>query len=167
MKKFNVLFIISILAFLNGCAHFQANPTFNTPQQMINGEKPDGGRYHVRHVHDYLNVKERNNALEFEKELTNSKLANGATQIHGLPGKIRNHSRYKTVTFLVEGQATAKSFTLYPGEVIDAELPTGKYRCRFLSGSRELCKPWTFSADNKVDYFYGEWILWGLSYSDY
>lgn len=167
MKKFNVLLIVVTLAFLNGCAHFQANPTFNTPKQMINGEKPTGGRYHVRNVHDYLDIQERNNALEFEKKLTNSKLINSTTQIPGLPGKIRNHSRHKTITFLVEGQATTKNFTLYPGEVIDAGLPTGKYRCHFLSGSRELCRPHEFSADNKVDYFYGEWVLWGLVYSDY
>ncbi|PIT94191.1 hypothetical protein COU00_00375 [Candidatus Falkowbacteria bacterium CG10_big_fil_rev_8_21_14_0_10_43_11] len=170
--QFDILLFLSTAILLSqmGCAYLQAPPRYKNLDQALAGA-PNAGRMSATDAQEILSLQERQRAQEFEKNLTAKFISSSSASVaangaDGLPGKIRNHSRWETVTFLVIGPTT-KTFALYPGEIKEFFLPVGEYVCKFIRGSHELCRPWTFHVDDKLDYFFGEQVFWGLYYQDY
>jgi len=169
-KDLLIVIIIILTGLMGGCgftgikAYVPPPVRYTNLQESIDGTPVKGTNMSARDAHDVLSIQERYRALQFERELTES-IGQPQEQITatGIPGVIRNRSRYYTINFYVVGPTT-KSFTLFPGEILRAELPPGQYTCHFLRGSYEVSRPWTFQADWDKDFYYGEWVNWGLHY---
>ncbi|OGF18484.1 hypothetical protein A3G56_00895 [Candidatus Falkowbacteria bacterium RIFCSPLOWO2_12_FULL_45_10] len=164
-----LLWLLAIILFSQmGCAYLQAPPHYDNLDKAVNGS-PATGRLSAQDAQDILKLRERRDALEFEKSLAAVvEIQNSTTPMSmpGIPGIIYNLSRYETVTFLITGP-TNKTFTLFPGEKRKFVLPEGEYNCQFLRGSYSLARPRGFHVNHQADWFFGEWVFWGLYYQDY